>query len=156
MWGMLPGHVVYSFITLFRFPVCWFVLQSTAFCSAVGKVRNQSPGEQPDVDTDKLYLSLSICLNGSDAWVGSLEEAAEPRCVCCVQLWRERLLNEVGIVQIQSKCIFFLKRVGRGRLFTILTAVVIAQCTVSKFNLSKTDPSVRNRSSGALRILFAG
>lgn len=74
MWGMLPGHVVYSFITLFRFPVCWFVLQSTAFCSAVGKVRNQSPAEQPDVDTDKLGLSLSICLNDSDAQVGSLEE----------------------------------------------------------------------------------
>lgn len=150
---MLPGHVVYSFITVFRFPVCWFVLQSTAFCSAVGKVRNQSPGEQPDVDTDKLYLSLSICLNGSDAQVGSLEEAAEPRCVCCVQLWRERLLNKVGIVQIQSKCIF---KKRWGGVFTILTAVVIAQCTVSKFNLSKTDPSVRNHSSGALRILFAG
>lgn len=56
-----------------------FVLQSTAFCSAVGKVRNQSPREQPDVDTDKLCLSLSICLNGSDAQVGSLEEAASAR-----------------------------------------------------------------------------
>lgn len=76
---MLQGHVVYSFITLFRFPVCWFVLQSTAFCSAVGKVRNQSPGEQPDVDTDKLGLSLSICLNDIDAQVGSLEEEAHTR-----------------------------------------------------------------------------
>lgn len=50
----------------------------------MGKVRNQSPGEQPDVDTDKLGLSLSICLNDIDAQVGSLEEAAhtEPRCIC--------------------------------------------------------------------------
>lgn len=40
----------------------------------MGKVRNQSPAEQPDVDTDKLGLSLSICLNDSDAQVGSLEE----------------------------------------------------------------------------------
>lgn len=45
----------------------------------MGKVRNQSPREQPDVDTDKLCLSLSICLNGSDAQVGSLEEAASAR-----------------------------------------------------------------------------
>jgi len=74
LWGMLPGRVVYSFITVFVIPVCWFVLQSTAFCSAVGKVRNQSPGEQPDVDIDKLGLSLSICLNDTDAQVGSLEE----------------------------------------------------------------------------------
>lgn len=40
----------------------------------MGKVRNQSPGEQPDVDTDKLGLSLSICLNDTDAQVWSLEE----------------------------------------------------------------------------------
>lgn len=74
MWGMLPGHVVYSFITLFRIPVCWFVLQSTAFCSAVGKERNQTPGERSDVDIDKLGLSLSIYLNDTDTQVGSLEE----------------------------------------------------------------------------------
>lgn len=41
----------------------------------MGKVRNQSPGEPADVDTDKLGLSLSICLNDIDAQVGSLEEA---------------------------------------------------------------------------------
>ena len=89
---MLPGHVVYSFITLFRFPVCWFVLQSTAFCSAVGKVRNQSPGEQPDVDTDKLGLSLSVCLNDIDAQVGSLEDAihTEPRCIMLLLRAEER------------------------------------------------------------------
>lgn len=40
----------------------------------MGKVRNQSPGEQPDVDTDKLGLSLSICLNDADAQVWSQEE----------------------------------------------------------------------------------
>lgn len=60
---------------LFRIPVCWFVLQSAAFCSAVGKAQNQSPGEQSDADIDKLRLSLSICLNDVDAHVGSLEEA---------------------------------------------------------------------------------
>ena len=49
----------------------------------MGKVRNQSPGEQPDVDTDKLGLSLSICLNDIDAQVGSLEkvEHGESRCI---------------------------------------------------------------------------
>lgn len=57
----------------------------------MGKVRNQSPGEQPDVDTDKLCLSLSICLNGSDAQVGSLEEASEPRCVrYTAAVWTEK------------------------------------------------------------------
>lgn len=75
----------------------------------MGKVRNQSPGEQPDVDTDKLCLSLSICLNGSDAQVGSLEEASEPRCVRCTAAacsggQKSRLypslLNEVCMVQI--------------------------------------------------------
>lgn len=78
---MLPGRVVYTFITLFRFPVCWFVLQSTAFCSAVGKVRNQSPAEQPAVDTDKFRLSLSICMNGTEDQVGSLGEGGVPVCV---------------------------------------------------------------------------
>lgn len=109
---MLPGHVVYSFITLFRIPVCWFVLQSTAFCSAVGKVRNQSPGERPDVDIDKLGLSLSICLNDIDAQVGSLEEAEkthrETRCIwyCHGSAVEGKvcsppsLLSEVWIVQI--------------------------------------------------------
>lgn len=109
---MLPGHVVYSFITLFRFSVCWFVLQSTAFCSALGKVRNQSPGEQPDVDTDKLCLSLSICLNGSDTRVGSLEEASEPRCICCcccccLQPWKRKVyslrVHSVKFARFQSK-----------------------------------------------------
>lgn len=45
----------------------------------MGKERNQSPGEQPDVDTDKLGLSLSICLNDIDAQVGSLEEDTHTR-----------------------------------------------------------------------------
>lgn len=40
----------------------------------MGKVRNQSPAEEPSSDTDKLDLSLSICLNDSDAQVGSLEK----------------------------------------------------------------------------------
>lgn len=77
---MLPGRVVYTFITVFGFPVCWFVLQSTAFCSAVGKARNQSPGEQPGADAEKLLLSLSICVNGTDAQVGPLGAAAPCRC----------------------------------------------------------------------------
>lgn len=76
---MLAGRVVYAFIALFRLPVCWFVLQSTAFCSAVGKVRNQSPTEQPGADTEKFLLSLSICVNGTDAQAGSLGAAAQVR-----------------------------------------------------------------------------
>lgn len=48
--------------------------KAPAFCSAVGQVRNQSPGEQSDGDVDKLGLSLSVCLNDTDAQVGSLEE----------------------------------------------------------------------------------
>lgn len=72
---MVVGHVTGPCCLLFHhslhfnFPVCWFVLQSTAFCSSMGKLRNQSPGEQSDVDTDKLGLSLSICLNDTDAQV---------------------------------------------------------------------------------------
>lgn len=82
-----------------------FVLQSTAFCSAVGKVRNQSPREQPDVDTDKLCLSLSICLNGSDAQVGSLEEAASARrCVmphgCCAHAAAAAAEGKVCAIQV--------------------------------------------------------
>lgn len=57
--------LVDSFITLFRLPVCWFVLQSTAFCSAAR--RAQSPREKPDCDAEKLGLSLSVCLNDVDA-----------------------------------------------------------------------------------------
>lgn len=77
---MLAGRVVYAFITLFGLPVCWFVLQSTAFCSAVGKARNQSPAEQPGADAETLLLSLSICLNGTEAQVGPLGAAAPRRC----------------------------------------------------------------------------
>lgn len=36
-----------------------------------GKVRNQNPAEQLDVDTDKLDVSLSVCRNDIDARVGS-------------------------------------------------------------------------------------
>lgn len=43
---------------------------------------------------------------------------------------------------------------NKGNTHRILAGV--AQYTVPKFKLSKTDPSVGNLSSGALRILFAG
>ena len=81
---MLADHVVYSFITLLvRSAVCWFVLQSSAFCSAVGKVRNESCAEQPAVDTDQLDASLSICLSDTDAQVSPPEIGihTQPRCV---------------------------------------------------------------------------
>lgn len=76
---MVMGHVTGPCCLLFHHTLqvlefVGFVLQSTAFCSAVGKVRNESPLEQPDIDTDKLCLSLSICLNGIDAPAGSPEE----------------------------------------------------------------------------------
>lgn len=68
----------------------------------MGKLRNQSPGEQSDVDTDKLGLSLSICLNDTDAQVWSLEEAAytqNPGAYAAVAgLLPAYLLNEVSAV----------------------------------------------------------
>ena len=71
---MLAGRVVYAFVLL-SFPVCCFVLLTTAFCSAVGKVRNPSPAEQPGAAAEELLLSLSIRVNGTDAQRGSLGAA---------------------------------------------------------------------------------
>lgn len=78
---MVVGHVTGPCCLLFHHTSSGFLFvglfcKAPAFCSAVGKVRNQSPGEQPDGDVDKLGLSLSVCLNDTDAQVGSLEEVA--------------------------------------------------------------------------------
>lgn len=66
-------------------------------------MRNQNLGERRSVDVDKLALSLSICLNDTDAPVGSLEEvehtqkAGAHKACCCKRksLFTPTLLNEV-------------------------------------------------------------
>lgn len=88
---MVVGHVTGPCCLLFHHHSSGFLFvglfcKAPAFCSAVGKVRNQSPGEQSDGDVDKLGLSLSVCLNDTDVQVGSLEEAMqcrETRCASC-------------------------------------------------------------------------
>lgn len=98
---MVVGHVTGPCCLLFHhtpqvLEFVGFVLQSTAFCSAVGKVRNESPPERPDVDTDKLCLSLSICLNGSDAPAGSAR-----RCAALARRQRRKEGREVGGFQVE-------------------------------------------------------
>lgn len=100
----------------------------------MGKVRNKSPAEQPGADAEKRLLSLSICVNGTDAQVASLGAAAQVRNRSLLKFTRGSLSAEIA-ADAQAAM----------ELLPISTAV--AACK---------NPDPRSSSPGTLRILFAG